>query len=75
VAPNSKDSPDAPEGEATMVIRYWAEPGHPEAFRARITFDRGSQAEPTVTYAGNAEQVVSVVRGWLDALSDRPKDD
>lgn len=51
-----------------LVVTAWFE-GEPPLLRARITatVDTAS-GEPERTYAADAEQVVRVVRAWLDAL-------
>ena len=50
-----------------MVIRTWHEPGHPQEFRARITYGQTpSSSQRTVATADPAE-VLSVVKRWLAA--------
>lgn len=56
-----------PPSAGFMVIRTWHEPGHPQGFRARITFGQTpSSTQRTVATADPAE-VLSVVKRWLAA--------
>lgn len=66
---------DAPPPVGLLVVRVWLE-GQPPALRARITttvdVEAGGQQS---TYAGEAEEVVQVVRDWLDGLLRAAGDD
>lgn len=59
---------DAPPPAGLLVVRAWLE-GEPPALRARITttvdVEVGGQQS---TYAGETEEVVQIVRDWLDGL-------
>lgn len=58
--------------DATLVIRCWEEKGHPEPFRARVTYSCAKDLE-TNQYAANAEQVLTIVREWLAACADHER--
>jgi hypothetical protein len=48
-----------------LVIRTWHESGHPQGFRARVTYGQApGSPESTVATADPAE-VLSVVKRWL----------
>jgi hypothetical protein len=48
-----------------LVISVWHEPGVPDALRARLTFGRGDDEAPTVSYVDDPTDVVSAVQRWL----------
>jgi hypothetical protein len=57
---------DALGGE-TMVIRTWFEPNGASSFRARITYGKATGAEPGRFATADPDQVLDVVRQWLEA--------
>lgn len=48
-----------------LVIRTWHEPGHPQAFRARITYGQTSGSDQTTLATADPAEVLKVVRRWL----------
>jgi hypothetical protein len=54
-------------GGGTMVIRTWFEPNGQSSFRARITYGKATGAEPRRIATADREEVLDVVRQWLDA--------
>jgi hypothetical protein len=55
------------ERSAVLVIRLWKEPGASGTVRGRITMTANAD-EPgsTETAVASAEEILEVVRGWLD---------
>ncbi len=51
----------------TMVIRTWFEPNGVSSFRARITYGKATGAEPSRFATADPDEVLDVVRQWLDA--------
>lgn len=68
-ADDEKYMRDSRSTDATLVIRYWEEPGRPDPFRARVSYSHGPGEAPAYQYAANAEQVLSIVRVWLASLT------
>jgi hypothetical protein len=62
------DKVTAANGQATMVIRVWMEPGDGPALRIRMTFGGDASAESTTVVAADADQVVTTVQNWLASL-------
>ncbi|WP_411375493.1 hypothetical protein ACLH0K_03600 [Arthrobacter sp. MPF02] len=56
------------DNEGTMVIRAWTEPAQGHAVRARLISSHPGSDRETVEAAGDAEQILSAVRRWLDQL-------
>lgn len=56
--------PEVPVGE-TLVIRTWTEPGHPQGFRARITYGRTPETNQSHVVVADHADVLRVVAKWL----------
>jgi hypothetical protein len=60
----------ADERVAVLVVRAWREDGGPTGLRARVTWvDDVEQGREQTAAASSVEDVLTVVRRWLDALS------
>jgi hypothetical protein len=59
------------ERSAVLVVRVWRESGAPvDEVRARITMTAdGDQPDATEVVAARAEEILDVVRGWLEEFS------
>lgn len=49
----------------TIVIRAWHEPGHPQGFRARITYGEPPGSGPSTIVTADPAEVLRVVKNWL----------
>ncbi|MDQ0120870.1 hypothetical protein J2T22_004080 [Pseudarthrobacter defluvii] len=56
------------DNEGTMVIRAWSEPTQGSTIRARLISSRPGSDTRVVEVAGDTDQILHVVRRWLDAL-------
>ncbi|WP_426226428.1 hypothetical protein [Pseudarthrobacter sp. DSP2-3-2b1] len=63
-ATDDADDREAPAAE-TMIISRWHEPGHPQGFRARITYGRTPGAGPRTVSTADPDEVLRVVQEWL----------
>jgi hypothetical protein len=55
------------ERSAVLVVRLWKESGAEGTVRGRITMTANADApNSTETAVASAEEIVDVVRGWLD---------
>jgi hypothetical protein len=55
------------ERSAVLVVRLWRESGAEGAVRGRITMTANAdEAGATETAVAGAEEILDVVRGWLD---------
>lgn len=59
---------DQAERSAVLVVRVWREAGMSAgAVRARITMTANAdEAGSTESAAGSAQEILDLVRGWLD---------
>jgi hypothetical protein len=56
-----------------LVIRTWSEPGHPQGFRARITYGDSSSTHHMVATSDPAE-VLEVVKSWIASQPGAPSE-
>lgn len=56
--------PEVPAVE-TMIISRWDEPGHPQGFRARITYGKTPGIGPNTVSTADPAEVLRVVQEWL----------
>lgn len=56
----------------TLVIRTWDEPDQTPSFRARLTYSQAPDDDPSSTCTADPEEVLSVVRQWLNARQGPP---
>ena len=68
----SDESDPAMPSMGTLVIRTWHEPNQTPGFRARITYSKAPDDEPSTVATADPDEVLSVVRQWLFALSVPP---
>lgn len=63
----SDDETGEPELPAvdTLVISRWHQPGHPQGFRARITFGQASGSGPSTVASADPDEVLRMVQEWL----------
>jgi hypothetical protein len=60
----------ASERVAVLVVRAWREEPGPSGLRARVTWvDDVEQGREQTTAAASVEDVMAIVRRWLDAVS------
>lgn len=50
-----------------LIIRTWHEPGHPQGFRARITYRRATGSGQYTVATADPAEVLKVVKRWLAA--------
>ena len=60
------DDPDSPS-TGLLIIRTWHEPGHPQGFRARITYSQKSGSRQDTVATADPAEVLKVVKRWLAA--------
>jgi hypothetical protein len=56
--------PEVPAVE-TMIISRWHEPGHPQGFRARITYRQTPGSGPSTVASADPDEVLRMVQQWL----------
>ncbi len=60
----------ASERVAVLVVRAWREDAGPAGLRVRVTWvDDVEQGREQTTAAASTEDVLAIVRRWLDAVS------
>ena len=57
----------------TLVIRTWNEPDQTPSFRARLTYSQAPDDQPSSTLTADPDEVLSVVRQWLNARPGTPR--
>ena len=70
----SDESDPAMPSMGTLVIRTWHEPDQTPGFRARITYSKAPDDEPSTVATADPDEVLSVVRQWLSAQPVPPAD-
>lgn len=50
-----------------LIIRTWHEPGHPQGFRARVTFGQNPGSDQSSVVTADPAEVLEVVKRWLAA--------
>jgi hypothetical protein len=58
---------------SALVIRTWNEPDQAHGFRARLTFSEEPGQDPRTISSADADEVLRLVRQWLNARSGRPR--
>lgn len=58
----------------TLVIRTWDEPDQTPSFRARLTYSRAPDDVPGTVSTADPEEVVNLVRQWLNARPGFPRE-
>lgn len=76
------DPPPGPPGEfpsdqaapsmGTLVIRTWDEPDQMPGFRARLTYSQTPDGVTTTVSTADPEEVLRIVRQWLNARPGSP---
>jgi hypothetical protein len=59
---------------AALVIRTWNEPDQALGFRARLTFSETPGGEPSTFSTADPDEVLRLVRQWLNARAGTPHD-
>ena len=59
---------------AALVIRTWNEPEQAPGFRARLTYSEAPDDEPSTISTADPDEVLRLVRQWLNARSALPRD-
>jgi hypothetical protein len=49
----------------TMIISRWHEPGHPQGFRARLTYGQTPGSGPSTVASADPDDVLRMVQEWL----------
>ncbi|WP_255771066.1 hypothetical protein [Pseudarthrobacter sulfonivorans] len=57
---------------AALVIRTWTEPDQAQGFRARLTYSEAPDEEPRTVSTADPDEVLRLVRQWLNARSGPP---
>jgi hypothetical protein len=66
---NASDMAKVTERSGVLIVRAWVEAGAMPGLRARITQSHDlTSTEQTVTTTSDIDDILSTVRGWLDAL-------
>jgi hypothetical protein len=58
----------------TLVIRTWDEPHQTPGFRARVTYSQAPDDKPSSRLTADPDEVLSVVRQWLNARPGAPRE-
>jgi hypothetical protein len=59
---------------AALVIRTWNEPDQAPGFRARLTYSQAPDEDPRTISTADPDEVLRLVRQWLNARSAPPRD-
>lgn len=65
-AGESGADPEVPS-TGLLIIRTWHEPGHPQGFRARITYGQTAGGHQDTVSTADPAEVLKVVKRWLAA--------
>lgn len=65
-AGDAEADPEVPSA-GLLIIRTWNEPGHPQGFRARITYGRTPGGDQSTVATADPAEVLGVVKRWLAA--------
>lgn len=66
-SPEDPPADPAVTESGTMIIRTWSEPGHPQGFRARITYGQTHALDVNTVSTADPDEVLRVVHEWLAA--------
>jgi hypothetical protein len=68
------DENESDPAMAALVIRTWNEPDQAPGFRARLTYSQAPDEEPRTISTADPNEVLRLVRQWLNARSAPPRD-
>lgn len=71
---DENDSVPAMPAMAALVIRTWNEPDQATPFRARLTYSEAPDDEPSTISTADPDEVLRLVRQWLNARSAPRRD-
>jgi hypothetical protein len=63
------DENESDPAMAALVIRTWNEPDQAPGFRARLTYSQAPDDEPRTISTADPDEVLRLVRQWLNARS------
>jgi hypothetical protein len=67
------DENESDPAMSAMVIRTWNEPDQAPAFRARLTYSQAPDEDPRTISTADPDEVLRLVRQWLDVRSAPPR--